>query len=329
MKVGVLGAGAIGGYLGVRLAAAGADVVLVGRERLTTAAQDGLTAVDLGGASTSARPRVATDPAALSDVDVCLVGVKSAALEAAAESLQAHLPSSALVVPMQNGIFARDRLLAAGVTHRVVSGLVVFNVVWSDSTFRQTTSGPVAFGDAPQTRALSDLLRTAGDEAVVSADIEAHQAGKLLLNLNNGLCAICGLPLRAFLEARPARRALAAVIREGLQVFSAGGRAVKGFGLIDPRIAHRVLPLPDWAFTRVASKMLTVDPQAKTSTLQDLERGRPTEIDDLTGAVVKVAETAGVRAPKNAWVVDTVKQLERGEGRSLSPAELWAAIERA
>ena len=253
-RVGVLGAGAIGGYLGVRLAAAGARVVLVGRRPLVEASAEGLVAQDLDGREVTARPSVTEDPAALAEAEVCLLGVKSRDLEAVVPALNAHLPEDATVVTLQNGLSAADRLRSAGLARPVVSGLVVFN----------------------------------------------------------GPCALTGLPLRRFLESRDARRALALLIREGLRVFRAAGRPVRGFGRIDPRLVARVLPLPDLVFFRLAKAMLTIDPEARTSTLQDLDWGRRTEIDALAGAVVEVARAAGTAAPMHAWVVDPILRRKGG-----------------
>lgn len=327
MKVGIFGAGAIGGYLGVRLAAE-LDVVLVGRPSLAEVATDGLSAI-AGDRKTRAEVRVETSAAALQDVDVCLVCVKTAGLPAAAAELSAALAPGCLVVPLQNGLFAADILREAGLEQPLAPGLVVFNVVWKGAEFRRATSGPIAVqaGD-PRVGALAGAFRQAGEVFVEAEDIQALQMGKLLLNLNNGLCALTGQPLRRFLEHRGARRAFAAVIREGLWVAQRSGRSVGGFGRIDPRLAARILPLPNWLFFRIAAQMLTIDPEAKTSTLQDLERGRPTEVDALHGGVVRLARAAGVKAPKNAWVVEQVKGRERGDVEALDPEALWRALRR-
>lgn len=330
VKVGVYGAGAIGGYLGVRLSGAGIDVKLLGREVLVGAQRDagGLEAVSPE-ATRKCELEVVTDPAKLADVDLCLVTVKTAALETAARELQAHLRPEAVVVPLQNGLFASERLTEGGLTRPQAPGLVVFNVVWSGSRFTRMTSGPIAIkAGRPEIEALAQAFRSSGEAFVAAKDIRALQMGKLLLNLNNGVCAATGLPLRSFLEHRSGRRAFAACIEEGLRVAKRAGRSVAGFGKLDPRLVLRVLPLPDALFFRIAKAMLTIDPAAKTSTLQDLERGRKTEVDALHGAIVALASAAGTEAPRNTWVVEKVHRLERGEERYATPDEVWAALRR-
>lgn len=322
VKVGIFGAGAIGGYLGVRLAGA-LDVVLIGRKPLADAAADGLRAL-ADGVEAEAQVRVETSAEALRDVDLCLVCVKTAALEEAAQVLEAVLSPECLVVPLQNGLFAREILQEAGLTRSLAPGLVVFNVLWEGNLFRRATSGPIAVeGGDPRVAELGRAFRAAGESFVEAEDIRALQMGKLLLNLNNGLCALTGLPLRRFLESRSARRAFAAVIGEGLRVAQATGRPVAGFGRIDPRLVRRLLPLPNFLFFRIAAQMLTIDPEAKTSTLQDLERGRPTEVDALHGGIVRLAQAGGIKAPMNAWVVEQVKGRERGEIGAFDPDQLW------
>ena len=70
--------------------------------------------------------------------------------------------------------------------------------------------------------------------------------------------------------------------------------------------------------------MMTIDPQARSSTLQDLERGVPTEIDDLNGQIVQLAKQADTSAPANQAIYDRVKYLEKNPGEFLSPEELYA-----
>jgi len=88
-----------------------------------------------------------------------------------------------------------------------------------------------------------------------------------------------------------------------------------------------VLALPDWLFFRVAAAMLRIDPEARSSMWEDLERGRTTEVDFINGEVVRLAREVGVEAPYNARAVDLVREAEaRGAG---SPGLDADALERA
>ena len=94
----------------------------------------------------------------------------------------------------------------------------------------------------------------------------------------------------------------------------------------------RVLGLPNAIVTRIAGRLVEVDPSARSSTLQDLERAaKSTEIDALNGAIVRLARRHGLRAPANEVITDAVHELaqQRAPLRFLKPKELRARISAA
>ncbi|MBX3184131.1 MAG: 2-dehydropantoate 2-reductase [Polyangiaceae bacterium] len=339
LKIGVYGAGAIGGYLGLRLGAR-AEVTLVGRPWLANRAAE-LCAVDLEGQRHENPVRVTTDAAELAQVDVCLVTVKGRDTAEAGSALARVLRPSALVVSFQNGLRNAERLRAALPAQVVAPGMVTFNVVVeSERCFRQTTSGPLCAG-----RVLGSGLGTlerleavfggVGLPLTLSSDIGNLQAGKLLLNLNNGICAATGLSIQASLLSRPARRAFSACILEGHEVLVRSGRRPARVMALPPTAIARLLTLPDAVFVRAARPLFTAHPSAKSSTLQDLERGRVTEIDELSGEIVRLADEAGLSAPANTEVCRAVTALTRRAARApltpedyLTPEALLERIQR-
>lgn len=327
LRVGVFGAGAIGTYVGVRLAAAGCSVVLVGRRRLVDLASD-LTARNIRG--DVARPDSLTaveDPARLKDVDLILVTVKSPDTPAAVEALRDVVRPDTLVVSLQNGL--RNVSVLKALPAPVVAGMVTFNVIWEGARLEQATSGPVLVGtsDHPALDRLVDALRRAKEKAGVRKDIEAIQTGKLLLNLNNGICAVAGVPIVESIRSRPLRLAYAACLREGLEVANASQRPVASIGVLSPRLIVRLLPLPDAIVHRLGRRMAKFDPRARSSTLQDLDRHKKTEIDHLNGEIVRLAEQAGMDAPANRFVTERVHELEaQDELQFLSPDEVWRRV---
>jgi 2-dehydropantoate 2-reductase len=86
----------------------------------------------------------------------------------------------------------------------------------------------------------------------------------------------------------------------------------------------RILRLPSWLFRRVARAMLAIDPAARSSMWEDLERRRPTEIEHLQGAVLTLAAKTGVRAPLNARIVELIKAAEAAKAGSprLTPEQV-------
>ncbi len=334
MAVGIFGAGSIGAYLGLRLSAGGHPVVMLGRARSVEQAPQ-MCALDLDGRVARATDALTVTAKAedLGQTQVCLLTVKTKDLPQAAETLEAVLPDDAIVVALQNGLRSVSILKEAGLTKAVVPGMVTFNVVRKEQgdeiIYQKATSGPVMAGAAEhaQLRALVTSFAQVGEVFALRTDIEAIQAGKLLLNLNNGLCAVLNCSIAQLVSTPIGRGCLADCIGEGRRVFAKAGRPARAIGLLSPPLVERALRLPDWIFFRVAKKMITIDPQAKPSTLVDLLAGRRTEIDALNGEIARLGQAHGCPAPKNSFVTARVHQLEDGEESFLSFAELRAAFD--
>ncbi|MEM6991887.1 MAG: 2-dehydropantoate 2-reductase [Myxococcota bacterium] len=339
MHVGVFGAGAIGCFMGIRLSAAGTKVTLLGRARLVEAAERLSAVPQQGPAVTPAADMVVSDdPAALSSVDVCLLTVKSGATADAAKTLADVLPPHCVVVSMQNGL-ENPPLLRSALTQPIAAGMVSYNVFRDESPqaerYVQATSGPLMAerqrGPAAQVmEGLREAFGRAGEELSLHDDLESVAAGKLLLNLNNGICAATGLTIAESLRSRDARWCFGACMREGVAVLKQTGPKPANVIGIPPFIIARMLSLPNFIVTRVAKGMVNVDPSARSSTLQDVLAGRRTEIGALNGAIVALAKQAGRPAPANATVTKLVEGLHgRTPPPFVTPRGLRAEIERA
>jgi 2-dehydropantoate 2-reductase len=332
-RIVVAGAGSVGCYVGGCLALAGRDVTLLLRPTLAESiARQGFRVSDLDGADREVAPsavRLATDPAAaFAEADIILVTVKSGATEAMAGLIVEHAMSGATVVSLQNGVGNVDVLLARlGGMARVVPGMVPFNVVQTHGRrqaprFHRATSGTVQIGAG--VAGLREALVVKGVAVAESGDMAGVLWGKLLLNLNNALNALAGIPLAAELSDRRWRRLLARQIEEGLKVLKAAGIRPARIEGVPPGAVPRILRLPGWLFKRVAASMLAIDPEARSSMWEDLERRRPTEIDHLQGAILALADKTGVRAPLTERIVRLVKAAEAARAGSpgLTPERL-------
>lgn len=330
MRIGIFGAGAIGGFLGGMLAAADHEVTMVGRPRLEKAIADqGMTVRALSGPThrlDDTRIAVTEDPAALADHSAVLVTVKSRDTQTAGEALAEVLATSTKVVSFQNGVSNAAKLRAAMPDHRVFAGMVSFNVRWEDgAAFHQATSGPLAVDrGAPGVAA---ALRDTGLKVIEHEDMAGVQWGKLLLNLNNAINALSGLPLAEQLRDRRYRRVMAATIAEGIAACRAAEIKPRGLGLLQPAIAPPVLRLPTPLFSLAARPMLRVAPDARSSMWEDLQRGRPTEIAELNGEVVRLGARTSTPTPVNAHLVSLVEAATKaGDGSpELSADALWPA----
>lgn len=326
----VFGAGSVGCHLGGHLVAAGHDVVFIGRSAAMDVLRErGLTL------STSVRPSVhlapdqlalATGPEAAAGADYVLVTVKCAGTEAAAKDLTAHLTPGAVVVSFQNGLHNTAALRAALPTHTVLAGMVPYNVVQSDpGTVHQGMPGRLMIEP-------NDTLLAAFREAHLAiearTDMSEVQHAKLLMNLNNAINALSGLPLREQLGQRAYRRCLALCQREALATYRAAGVTPARLGPTAPTITPYVLGLPDALFHRVAAPTLRIDAHARSSMWEDLQRGRPTEIASLQGEIVALAATHGQRAPANERLVALVREAE-STPRTWTGPELYTELRAA
>lgn len=322
--IAVLGAGAVGGFIGGMLAAAGAPVSLIGRERTQAALSGGLTALPLSGEPRDAGPEAALVRGAadgLAGADVVLLCMKAAQTDEAIRLIARHAPRGALVVTLQNGLGSYERLAEALGPDRVTAGVVGFNVVRPrPDTFRQTTAGAIHL--APKAGTLAAQFRAAGLPTQVSCNMEGIRWSKLMLNLANPLNALSGLPLREQLLDRDWRRLHTACVREALAVAAAKGVRLERLGRVHPKLLPLLLPLPTPAFRHLASAMLRVDPEARTSMAQDLSNGSRPELNWLNGAVVAEGARLGLSSPVNAAVTERCRAaFEAGRAPDWTGAE--------
>ncbi len=321
--IAVFGAGAIGCWMGGRLAAGGAQVTLIGRARVMDELATGLTTSELDGPTRTVSVAATTDPAAAAGAAITLVTVKSAQTAEVAETLANVLPTGATVVSLQNGVRNAEILRAALPGRRVLAGMVPWNVVRRDrGAYHRGTSGTLMIEDASGAEPLLVAARAAGLAIEARADMPAVQWAKLIMNLNNAINALSGVPLAAELAQRGYRRVLAAAQREALAMCALAGQPVAKLTPAPPRWMPRVLELPDRLFTFAARRMLAIDPHARSSMWDDLEARRPTEVDQLQGEVVALAARLGRTAPVNAALMQLVRAAEAGGRRDVTAAEL-------
>ena len=334
MRIVVYGAGGIGCYVGGRLAAAGADVTLIGRQRLADElAEHGLHLTDYLGADLrvpAEQIRFETTPDAAAEADLVLVTVKSAATATAADELAAVLKPGAVVVSFQNGI-RNGEILRERLPDRVVlTGMVPFNVLnRGGGAFHQGTEGGLDIARHPALDPYVATFARAGLPLTEHDDILPVQWAKLLLNLNNPVNALSDLPLRDELAQRAYRRCLAAAQDETLELLSAAAITPARLMAVPPQRLPMLLRLPDFLFRRLASKMLAIDPLARTSMWEDLEAGRRTEIDYLNGEVVRLAESLGRTAPVNAKLIELIRAVESGRARGMTGPDLLTELTSA
>lgn len=289
MRIVIAGAGGVGGLLGGLLARSGAEVSLVARGAHAEAIRaGGLRVVSPLGSFTARVAAVAEDPAALGPAEAVLVCVKAWQVAELAPRLAALLARGGLVVPFQNGVEAAGRLGAALGDGRVAGGLVSV-LAWIDGPGAvkhvggapRVKVGPRAAGQGAALEALAGALRAAGAEVEVVADVERASWEKFLLIEPWGAVASVARAPAGLVRSVPETRALLVRAQEEL-VALARARGVQ---------------LPADAIAKTLAVIDGVPAEATASMQRDIGAGKPSELEDQIGAVVRLARQAGVSVP--------------------------------
>jgi 2-dehydropantoate 2-reductase len=315
-----MGAGAVGCYYGGMLARAGAPVTLIGRAVHVDAVRRSGLRFDGLRVQESIPIDAAEDPAAAADAKLVLFCVKSTDTESAARALAPRLAPDAVVLSLQNGVdnAARIRLL---VRNAVVPAVVyVATEMAGPGHLRHTgrgdlvigTEGAAAGGVAPRARldALAATLERADIPTRVSDNVEGELWAKLLLNCAyNAISALCRACYRSLADHPAVREVMRAAVGEVVLVARASG-----------------VRLPPGDHIEIALKLADSMPTQRSSTAQDIARGRPTEIDHLNGFIVRRGDALGVPVPVNRTLHALVKLLEEAEDPpGLSSARAYRA----
>lgn len=325
----VMGAGTIGCFIGGSLAAAGVPVTFVGRPRvLEKLARHGLRLTDIDGAKRTLPAdslRLCGQVPAGAKPALVLLCVKSGATAEAAGELAFSLPAGTAVISLQNGISNCAAAAQTGPSLNVRAGMVPYNVAEiGPGAFHRGTGARLAAEDDAVLRPWVPVFERAGVPLDLHADLLPVQWGKLMLNLNNPVNALSGLPLREELMQRGYRRCFASLIDEALGVLKVAGIAPAQVAAVPAHRLAGLLRLPDWIFRIVAARMLRIDAKARSSMADDLALGRRTEIDALSGEVVRLAREHGLSAPRNSRMVSLLEawpqQPKRWTARQLQDA---------
>lgn len=325
MRICVVGAGSIGGLLGVKLALAGNQVTLIARgPNLAAIRESGMKLVMHDGAELHARDVRATDRIAeAGPQDMVILGMKAHQVEAIVGDLPALLHDDTVIVPMQNGIpwwyFQRhggshegktvasvdpSGAIARAIDPRRIIGCVVYPAaeIAAPGVIRQIEGDRFPVGEldaamggleSERVRQVSQAFVAAGFKSPILPSIRSEIWLKLWGNLTfNPISALTHSTLVDICQY-PLTRALAKnMMKEAENVAAKLGVAFRVD--IDRRIAG-------------AEKV----GKHKTSMLQDIEAGRDPEIDALVGAVIELGETVGVPTPHIEAVYAMVKLLGR------------------
>ncbi len=244
--------------------------------------------------------RTTRDTSSVGPVDLVLFTVKSRDTREAAEATRPMVRAHTTVLAIQNGVENEAIIGEVLGDDRVVPGVAIIGVDMPEpGLIRHTNNGSITLGETSgeETQRVRDICETfagAGVETRVSSDIGSVKWRKLVWNASfNPLTALTGRRVLDLIEDDNARTLAENAMREAIAV----GRGL-GHKIDDSIIERATQRDPNWA-------------DSKTSMLQDIERGRPTEIDALCGAVVRGGERVKVPTPINSTLLGLVKAKER------------------
>jgi 2-dehydropantoate 2-reductase len=325
VRVAVVGAGAIGAYVGACLHRAGADVSLLARgDNLAALRADGVRVLSPRG-DFQVAPHATDDPAEIGAVDHVVLGLKAYSYATCGPLVHPLLKEDTTIIAAQNGIpwwyfhglrgpfegHRIDTVDPGGAVSRVLPprraiGCVVYAATELDApgVVRHREGTRFSIGEPDGTasgrcREFSDAMIAGGLKCPVEDDIRRDIWIKLMGNVAfNPISALTGATLAGMCRHSGVRALVAAMMRESLEIAAALGCS------------------PDIAIDRrLAGAERTGD--HKTSTLQDLERGKPLELAAMLTAVVELADLVGAEAP----TLRTVNALGDLLGQRLAPGE--------
>jgi 2-dehydropantoate 2-reductase len=289
MKIAIVGAGGVGGYLGGLLAVAGHEVALVARgEHLRAIREHGLSVRSVHG-DFEVRPALVTDaPAEFGTAEMVVIAVKTYDTDAAAEAAQPIVGPTTTVIPLQNGVDAAARL-APHFGDRVLPGAAWIvasierpGVIRQESQVRHFVIGEVDGRETARLEKVREAIASSGCSAETSNDIDRVLWLKLLF------IASIGAPVGRILEVPESRE----LLRRAMAEVEAVARA-KG------------IPLEDDATERGMVFAGKLEPAATSSMARDVAAGRRSEHDALCGMVVRCGRKHGVPTPVHefCWIV--------------------------
>ena len=296
MKIAVMGAGAIGGYFGGRLAKAGFDVSFIARgAHLDVIRKNGLKVLSPLGDFTIHPATVTDDPAEVGPVDVILFMVKNYDTLRAAEQIRPLVGPDTAIIPFQNGVEARAMLSNVLGARHVLGGVAFIpasiqepGVIKHNAELAKLVFGEFDKQITPRALSFLDALEKAGVTGEIPADISMVLWSKLMF-------------LTSMSAINCITRQPAGLVQSDEETIALYMDAMHEVAAV--AAAHGVF-LGEEAITNNMALAQSFPPNNKTSMFQDLEAGRRLEIDYLSGAVVRLGREKGIETPihRTAWV---------------------------
>ena len=300
MRIAAMAAGAVGGYFGARMAAAGHDVFFIARgAHFEAMRKNGLKIESVHGDLHLPKPNVTDDPKSVGPVDVVLFAVKLWDTEKAAEAARPLLGRNTRVITLQNGVDSYERIAPIVGRERAIPGVTYVvtvidrpGVIKEASQFQNIICGTIDGRADASLAAFVQAAKSAGINITQSDNIERDRWHKFIfLSATSGATALTRSSMGPILADPDTRALFRNIMAETLAVGRAKGIALDP-GFVDERMAF-------------AEKNVT--PGMKASMANDLDRGNRLELDWLAGQVSRLGKELKVPTPVNDTIYAALK----------------------
>ena len=299
-RIAVVGAGAVGGYFGGMFARAGAPTVFVGRRHFADAVNSRGLVLDKSEGQERMRVRATTEMSAVRDCSLILFCVKANDTQETANQMAPFLRPDATVVCLQNGVDNADQVRAAASVVVLSAAVYVAVSMPEPGRVKHLARGDLIIGPpSERTTQVANLFISAGMSCRISDNIEGELWLKLLCNCAlNAISALGHARYGQIAQNSDAKLLMQHIVDEVLAVAHDGGVVLPGIRDRESGMA---------AALEIATQMAG----ALSSTAQDLDRRRPTEIDALNGCIARLGAQLGVPTPVNHALFTLVKLAEQ------------------
>ncbi len=289
MRIAIMGTGGVGGYYGGLLSQQGQEVIFIARgAHLQALRAKGLYVKSVHGDFLVSPARATDDPAEVGPVDLVLFTTKTYHTDVAAQAMQPLVGQKTVVVPLQNGIDAAERLGAYVGREHLVGGVTWLSaaieapgVIGQYSQFRRVVLGEFDGKMTARLQTIAETLQATGIAVELSADIlQVLWTKFVFISSASALGSLTRATLGEYRQVPETREVLTEALKEVAAVAQARGVTLAG------DLVAKTLEFIDNAA-----------PDMKTSMQRDVETGRPSELESMIGVVPRLGRQAGVSTP--------------------------------
>jgi 2-dehydropantoate 2-reductase len=303
MRIAIFGSGGVGGYFGGRLAQAGYDVTFIARgEHLAAMRESGLRVDSVVGDFVLDKVQVTDDPKQVGKVDFVICAVKAWQVAAAAKNMIPMIGPDTLIIPLQNGLDASEDLSGSLGAEAVLGGLCALIAFQAGAGhIKHNGANPlIQFnrldGQADlRVNQLSEAFNhCSGVKSSIPGDVNVAIWLKfLLISPWSGLGAVSQAPIGVLLKLVETRQLLIDSIQEIYQLGLAQG-----------------VNLPGDSIQRTLNILESLPESSKASMQKDMANGKPSELDQQNGAIVRLGKVLDIDTPINRFILDSLRPQE-------------------